>query len=194
VYQFNTCSVTFDTFPLKKHNNDDHEYGDEACDGIGKLSNMVKPSWTPVSSTLALLWLSASSVACAQGDWLTLAGEVGEPFNTQQNVVQVDPQTISESSGWRTMQIRVNRSEMRTSWDGVPYRSFTAAVEFDCTKRSARYLSLVYFMEPAWRGTSHETSVYTRERYRPVAFRQIHPNPTLRMVRAACDSKSVTSN
>lgn len=155
---------------------------------------MLKPVWKQISTIAAVVCLLAITGARAGEDWLTMSGEASEPFNPNQNVVQVNPQSISESSGWRTMQIRVSRSDMRTSWDGVPYRSFTAAVEFDCTKRTARYLSLVYYMEPAWRGTSHETSVYTRERHRAMAFQQIQPNPTLRIVRAACDSKSVTSN
>lgn len=145
-------------------------------------------------TALAFVCLMASGIARAQGDWLTLTGDAAEPFNPRQNVIQVNPMSISESDGWRTMSIRVSRAENRTSWDDVPYRSFTAVVEFDCEKKTARYMSLDYYLAPGWQGAVHETSVYTRERFRPMAFRQVQPNPTQRIIRAACESKSVTSN
>ena len=148
-----------------------------------------------VVCTLVPLTVVTRAVAAPGAvEWLTVEGDSIEPFNALQNVVQADPASISDASGVRTMQIRVSRSDKRVSWDDVPYRSFTAQVEFDCEKKTARYISLTYFMEPAWRGISHETSVYPREKHRPMAFRSMEPNPTQRIVRAACDSKSITSN
>ena len=132
--------------------------------------------------------------AHATGDWLTVAGDMSEPVDTSKDVVQVNPGSIRDANGLRTMRLRTNRAENRTSWDGVAYRSFDATVEFDCEKKTARYLSLTYFMEPVWRGSSHQTSSYTKDQFRPMAFRNMQPNPAARIIRAACESKSVTSN
>jgi hypothetical protein len=139
---------------------------------------------------LGTAWVPAR----AAGDWLTVVGDLSEPIDTAKDVVQVNPGSISDANGLRTMQIRTNRAENRTSWEGVPYRSFEAIVEFDCEKKTARYVSLNYFMEPVWRGTSHKTSTYTKEQFRAMAFRTMSPNPAARIIRAACESKSVISN
>lgn len=156
------------------------------------MSRSARRFFWPAACVLAIV--TSATPASAAVDWLTVEGDSIEPFNVLQNVVQVDPESIRDTNGLRTMQIRVSRPDNRVSWDDVPYRSFTAQVEFDCEKKTARYRSLIYFMEPAWRGSSHETSVYAQEKYRPMAFRGMEPNPTQRIVRAACESKSVISN
>lgn len=141
---------------------------------------------------LACLMLPGFTVA--QSEWLTLVGNESQPSEEFKDMVQVNPGSINDTSGLRVMQIRASRAETRLSWDGVPYRSFEATVEFDCEKKTARYASLNYFMEPVWRGTSHKTSTYTREQFRPMAFRSMVPNPAARIIRAACESKAVLSN
>ena len=130
----------------------------------------------------------------AANDWLTLTGFMDEPFDSHQNVVQANAQSIKEAGTARTMQIRVSRSLSRLSWDGVPHRSYVATVEFDCVQKTARYQSVAYYLQPAWRGEVSQTSVYPAGQYRPIALRDIHPNPTARIIRAACHSKSVISN
>lgn len=137
---------------------------------------------------------SFATASSAAGDWLTVVGDVADPIDPSKDVVQVNPGSISDINGLRSMQIRAHRSENRVSWDGVAYRSFDAMVEFDCEKKTARYLVLNYFMEPVWRGKSHQTSTYTKDQFRPMAFRSMSPNPAARIIRAACESKSVISN
>ena len=141
-----------------------------------------------------LAFVTPAWPAATESDWLTVVGDVSHPSEASKDAVQVNPSSISDASGLRVMQIRANRTENRVSWDGVPYRSFSATVEFDCENKTARYLSLHYFMQPAWQGPSHKTSIYNRDQFRPMAFSSMVPNPAARIVRAACESKAILSN
>ena len=141
-----------------------------------------------------LAFVTPAWPAATESDWFTVVGDVSQPSEASKDVVQVSPGSISDASGLRVMQIRANRAENRVSRDGVPYRSFNATVEFDCENKTARYLSLNYFMQPGWQGPSHKTSTFTREQFRPMAFTSMVPNPAARIVRAACESKAVLSN
>ena len=159
------------------------------------LPDLITPVCRVVFSAVAgLVCLMQPGLAAAEGEWLTVVGDVSQPSEASKDAVQVNPSSISDASGLRVMQIRANRTENRVSWDGVHYRSFNATVEFDCEKKTARYLSLDYFMQPAWQGPSHKTSTYNREQFRPMAFTSMVPNPAARIVRAACESKAVLSN
>ena len=159
------------------------------------LPDLIAPVRRVVFSALAgLVCLMLPGLAAAEGEWLTVVGDVSQPSEASKDVVQVNPSSISDASGLRVMQIRASRAEARLSWDGVSYRSFEAMIEFDCEKKTARYASLNFFMEPVWQGTSHKTSSYTREQVRPMAFSSMVPDPAARIIRAACESKAVLSN
>jgi len=131
----------------------------------------------------ALATETPSPATPAQPVWLTVAGNAEDPAA---NTIQVDPAPVEVKEGMRIMRVRVSRSTQRTSWDGVPYRSYESTVLFDCTQNNARYLSLTFFMEPGWKGRSHKTSTYPRETPRWMEFRDVQPNPNLRIQRAAC--------
>ena len=78
--------------------------------------------------------------------------------------------------------------DIGTSWDGVAYRSYTAAVAVDCAAKTGRYLSLDFFMLPLWKGGAYKTSRYSSTEVRAMLFRDITPNPTERIIKAACRS------
>ncbi len=84
------------------------------------------------------------------------------------------------------MRVRVSRATPRTSSDGVPYQSYESQVVFDCFNHVARYSTLVLYMRPAWRGVSHNTTVYTKANPQWMEFGDVVPNPTARIIRAAC--------
>ena len=132
-----------------------------------------------------LFWglLGGASVLHAQAAWFTV---LGDPQDPALNTIEVDPVPVSVQGETRTMKIRVSRSLPRTSWDGVPYRSYTSTVQFDCANKTARYLSLDFYKEPLWKGESHQTSTYPEGVVRQMAFRDVTPNPTQRLIRAAC--------
>lgn len=117
-------------------------------------------------------------------DWLTVQGD---PELPDQDTVQVDP--VARELEPRVMGVRVNRSAPRISWDGVPYRSYTAQVAFDCTSRTARYRSIAFFLDPLWQGNPMRTVDYTSGPPRMMEFREIQPNPTQRIISAACPAK-----
>ena len=147
-------------------------------------------AWTLAACALMLL----GGNACADDEWLTMSGDGELPLNTAQNLIQVNPQSIEGSAELRTMGVRVSRSAQRTNWDGLPYRSYVATVEFDCVKKTARYVLINYYLTPVWSGPVHKAVSYPLQNPRYMAFREVTPNPLDRIVRAACMSGSVLSN
>lgn len=111
---------------------------------------------------------------------------LGDRTAPQLNTIEVDPAPLEVSDAGRTLRIRVSRSTPRTSWDNVPYRSYYATVLFNCAEGNAHYLSLRFYNEPLWNGMSHKTSTYTRDNPRPMLFLDVEPNPTQRIIKAAC--------
>ena len=139
---------------------------------------------------LALLCLSGAACAQTDGtDWLNIMGDGEDPAV---NTVEVDPTPLGGDE--RVFKVRVSRSAERVSWDGIRYRSYVSKVRFDCVHNTARYLSIDFYLAPGWKGASHHTSVYTDSPPRFMEFREITPNPAQRIVRAACESSSVSSN
>ncbi|MES2402586.1 MAG: surface-adhesin E family protein [Pseudomonadota bacterium] len=131
---------------------------------------------------VAVLCLWGVSLAHAQSSWFTV---IGDDRDGAADTIQVDPESVT-SGDIRTLRVRVNRAAERSSWDKVAYRSYVALVTFDCVQRSARYVSITYYRLPLWKGESHKTSDYTTGTPRPMRFLDVNPNPSARIVRAAC--------
>lgn len=121
--------------------------------------------------------------ARAASPWLTVVGDVDDAAS---DTVQVDPTLKAVNGELRSMAIRVNRASMRTSPDGVLFRSYIAQVEFNCLKAEARFQTVSYFLSPLWHGVAHRTVVFTPANARLMRFRDMDPNPVERIVRAAC--------
>lgn len=126
-----------------------------------------------------------------QATWFTVMGDAADP---SVDTIEVDPSPLSVTDGAQTMRVRVSRSGPRKSWDGVPYRSYESEVVFDCANKKARYASVVFYMEPLWQGDSHNTSVYTKDKPRWMVFRDVNPNPSQQIIRAACESGRVKTS
>ena len=133
------------------------------------------------SATLAAA--AVVTVAFASTDWLTV---LGDPADTAVNTIQVNPQPLEVRGFTRMMQVRVSRSAERTSWDGVPYRSYESVVAFDCQRRVARYQTIRYFKSPAWSGQPYRSVNYQSGEPRLMQFRDVQPNPNQKLVSAAC--------
>lgn len=129
---------------------------------------------------LPLLAVAQASLA----EWFTVTGD---PDLATNNVVQVDPAPVTVEGPLRTMKLRVNRSAARTSWDGVRYQSYNATVLIDCGMKTARYQSVEFYQQPLWTGDVARANQYARSAEpRWMEFRQMLPNPTQRIIRAAC--------
>ena len=138
-----------------------------------------------------LFLIGACGLAQAQSAWFNV---LGDPLDASVNTVEVDPTPVSISGETRIMRVRVSRSADRVNWDGVPYRSFVSEVLFDCTQNTARYMSIDYYSQPAWKGELFRRMLYLQGEPRLMAFRDIEPNPNQRIIRAACQSASITTN
>jgi len=127
----------------------------------------------------------ATGQTATRSNWFTV---MGDPVNPALNTIEVDPIPLETTEAGRTMRIRVSRSSQRTSWDGIAYRSYRATVLVNCTDGKAWYLSLDFHRDPLWQGTAYRTSVFTRDQQqqRPMLFLDVEPNPTQRIIRAAC--------
>lgn len=142
---------------------------------------MKKPIFCITLALSAWLCSNAASAQTAQ-TWFTV---MGDPSDPSVNTIQVNPTPVSVDGEQRTMLVRVSRSTMRRNWDGLPYRSYESRVRFDCVNNSARYLSADFYMQPAWTG-ERVPAAYSAETPRMMEFRDVTPNPTLRIMRAAC--------
>ena len=138
---------------------------------------------TQIAMRAALLLAGGllAQAAWAADPWLTLTGD---PLQPGQDTVQVNPVAVERSAESRTLDIRVNRAQPRHNWDGVPYRSYTAQVRIRCDERRGEYLNIRMYMQPLWVGPTQEAR-YDEPRP-PMLFKDVRPNPTERIVRAAC--------
>jgi hypothetical protein len=141
------------------------------------------------SRACALVLVAALCAGTARSDshdgWFTV---LGNPAEADADTVQVDPAPVEVRGEQRVLRVRVNRAVLRTNWENVPYRSYVARVLIDCRERRGRYQRIELFMRPLWQGGAHYTADYHRQPERPMAFRDTQPNPTQRIIRAACGS------
>lgn len=126
--------------------------------------------------------LAGATGAQAQSNWFTVAGNPNDPTV---DTVQVDPVSVVRAREARVVHVRVSRSTQRRNWEGVAYRSYASEVVFDCRARRAHYRQASFYGEPSWQGEAHTRTDYTNDP-KPMLFKDMAPNPTQRIVRAAC--------
>ena len=124
-------------------------------------------------------------------EWFTVMGDRGDPTS---DTVEVDPSVESAASGQKMVRVRVSYSASTTTRDGVPFQSYEAVAIFDCPKGTARFSRMAFYSNPLWDGRPHQTSVYSPTDIRPVEFLHITPNPGARIMRAACQSRTIATN
>lgn len=130
------------------------------------------------------LGILVSGACMAQaGDWLTIMGDRTDPAL---DTIEVNATPVSMTEEQRVMRIRVSRSVPRTNWDGIPFRSYIATVEFDCANKVGNFQQISYYAQPVWAGESHITTSYSKADPRIMQFRGVTPNPVERIIRAAC--------
>lgn len=159
------------------------------------LNNTAEQGETILRKYLApfvAAWLGVfvSLSAYSQTDWLTIEGDGSNPAI---DTVEVSPVFVVLNDQEQKTRIKVSRSTQRTSWEGIPYRSYEAEVIFNCSQNTARYFRIVFFMQPAWKGKPHKTAEYSLGTPRWMQFRNMNPNPTERIMRAVCQKEMVQS-
>ncbi len=128
------------------------------------------------------LVLSGACMAQAE-DWLTVMGDRKDPAL---DTIEVNPIPVSNTDEHPVMRIRVSRSVQRVNWDGIPFRSYVATVEFDCPNKVGNFQQITYYAQPVWAGEPHITTNYSKTEPRVMQFRGVTPNPVERIIRAAC--------
>lgn len=135
--------------------------------------------WRATAVFMAFFCLTAHG----QANWLTF---VGYPGDAQSDLLEADPLSRTVTANGPTLNIRVSRAMLRTSTEGVPFRSYTATVLVDCAAKTARFVTASFYMMPLWEGKSHKTLVYSATEIRPMLLRYFDPNPLPRIVAATC--------
>ncbi len=135
-----------------------------------------------VAAGAALIGSFAHAQPSAQAQWFTVAGN---PADAAADTVQVNPVALGSDGTLKMMNVRVSRSTLRRNWEGVPYRSYEAEVAFDCRAWRADYRVATFYMEPLWQGPPQLTTDYAKDP-KPMRFMDMAPNPTSRIIRAAC--------
>jgi len=140
--------------------------------------------------TVCALWC-CMSVQAGTDNWFNVMGDAADE---SVNTIEVDPTPVSITGETRIMRVRVSRSQDRVNWDGIPYRSYVSEVFFDCPHGIARYLSIDYYRLPAWKGEPFLQREYLETEPRFMQFRDVEPNPLRRIIRAACNTSTITNN
>ena len=149
----------------------------------------------PVSACMKPLNLLAAVLlgmsAYAAETWLTITGD---PGNSANHYIQVNPAAIEIKDDLRVIPVRINRAKIWTTSEGVQFRSVETEVQIDCTQQTARYVKASFYAQPDFRGQPFKVSVYAPDDIRPVIFKDIADSPTARIIKAACMAKGVTTN
>ena len=114
--------------------------------------------------------------------WLTITGDSRA---AAADTVQFSPESVVVFADLRTMRIRVSRAHDRKGYDDRPYRAYVSTVHIDCMRLTARFRQLQLFAGPLWTGASRVIA-YRDADMPPMAFNEIEPNPSARIVQAAC--------
>ena len=121
--------------------------------------------------------------------WFPLKGDPGVP---QTDLIEVRPEPTG--MGQRVLlDVRVSRSEERSSFKGLRYRSYTAKVAVNCGTSKAWYLWLSYHTLPLWKGEPIGREEYA-EGEAPVLFRDVPGEPYKSLIAAACKSQAAPAS
>lgn len=156
------------------------------CLGLRVVVAMNKGWCAAVLLGAAMLGAHAGSdvaaVDVSERDWFTVAGDARQP---DAETVQVDPVALRSEGDARTMRVRVSRAQERRNWEDVPYRSYESSVRINCRTRRAHYVQASFYSQPLWQGNPGHVADY-QQNPQPMLFKGMNPNPTERIIRAAC--------
>ncbi len=133
---------------------------------------------------IAVLIALTGSCAVASTD-VVLFTILGNPADPNADTILIDPTPVEVKGPFRWMTLHMNRARQRVSTDGISFRSFTSIVEFNCDKGTARFAKTQFYNDPLWTSPGQSFN-YPPTMVRPMAFRDVNPNPVERVIKAAC--------
>lgn len=119
--------------------------------------------------------------------WLTLTGD---PSRTDQDSVQVRADSVALSGTTGSLQLRVSRADTREAFDSQPYRSYIGWIKVDCTQQEGLFQQLQYYTAALWTGETRVVN-FAEPNMPKLMFKDMQPNPTARLVRAACSVEKI---
>jgi hypothetical protein len=152
---------------------------------------IARSAFTKVAAVgLAALLMSAG--VRAADTWLTITGD---PANSANHYIQVNAAAIDIKDELRIIPVRINRATLwTTAGDGIQFRSVVTEVQIDCAQQTARYVTAAFYTQPDFRGQPFKVTTYAGDDIRPMIFKDIDDDPNARIIKAACNARSVTSN
>ncbi|QGJ19710.1 hypothetical protein F7R28_15825 [Polaromonas sp. Pch-P] len=145
-----------------------------------------------VMKLLAMAVMALAGQGAFSADtWLTITGD---PGNSGNHYIQVNPAAIDIKDDLRVIPVRINRAKIWTTNEGVQFRSVETEVQIDCTQQTARYVKASFYAHPDFRGQPFKVAVYAPDDIRPMVFKDIADNPNVRIIKAACMAKGATNN
>ncbi|KAF1043621.1 surface-adhesin E family protein [Xylophilus sp.] len=120
--------------------------------------------------------------------WLT----VSEGGPQAPDVVEVAADQVTVFNEFRLVRVRFSRASVRRGYDGQNYRSAEATVQVDCQNRTAGYSALRLYDQPRWQGAWRDVT-FGLDNLPRMAFADMQPNPSERILDAACRLGEVQS-
>lgn len=141
-----------------------------------------------LATALAFAALSVTTpLRAAEPLWLTI---MGDPTRQDVETVQVMADSVSLEGAIGSLRLRVSRTQSREGYDGQNYRSYVGWIKVNCPRREGRFQQLQFYSEPLWTGEVRVAN-YTDPNMPQLQFKDIEPNPTARLIRAACSIDKV---
>lgn len=140
--------------------------------------------------SLLVFGLALGAAALCRAEWFTLNDASDQP----DQVVQVDPTSITADGRTRTIRLRVDGTIPRRASSGIMFRSFDGTVSIDCITRSARYDSFSLYGRSQFAGAPVYARRFGPTEARPAAFGTLRPEFAERVIRAACRVEAGESN
>lgn len=125
-----------------------------------------------------------------RAEWFTL----NDASDLPDEVVQVDPTSVTANGQTRTVRVRANRNTPRRAANGLSFRSFEGTVSIDCISRAARYDSYTFYTRPHFEGPPIYEHSFGPDEVRPTALSTLRRDFAERVIRAACRIEPSESN
>ena len=131
--------------------------------------------------SLFVFWFTTALVH-AEGNWLTLAGYTAEETG---DYVQFDPSGIKRQNETTLIPVRVSGKLVRTTPDGIVFRSVTGTAAIKCKQRTATLLRASFYAEADFRGVPFQVREVGPE-IGPMTFRDADAERARQIFKAAC--------
>ena len=135
-------------------------------------------------SSICVLAACFLTAAHAQ-EWFTIIGGLGD---TTVDTAQIDAASITSARPRQDLTFRVSLAQLRgEGTDPDAYQSYVSHIAVECATKSVFHTSQVRYRGPQWTGPI-QSEVFPQPK--PMAFGGLSPELRIRVLSAACPSRS----